>query len=191
MGLRSFLKLRPTSTEFPEHSDYFKYHYDNCFNSLFPLAQKCFTILASELQSNGDPYIASDLEKDLLNKMSIRSSISVINYFSIPKPIILDDIWTNNFFIPSNVHQDTGILTFIMCSDVPALQVRARGSNEWTTVEKLADPGTDLFCILGKKMEILRSNQNEDLKYEATWHRVILPYDTKRDSLLLFLDVPV
>jgi hypothetical protein len=63
-------------------------------------------------------------------------------------------------------------MTFIMCSDVVGLQVRARGSEEWITVERLAKAGTDMFCILGKKIEMFATDP-QHLKYEATWHRVV------------------
>jgi hypothetical protein len=32
--------------------------------------------------------------------------------------------------------------------------------------------GTDMFCILGKKIEMFASDP-QNIKYEATWHRVV------------------
>jgi len=91
--------------------------------------------------------------------------------------------------IPSKTHTDTGILTFILCSDVPGLQVENRETKEWIPVETLNIPKIDLFCIMGRKMEIFAA-ANKDPIYHATVHRVGLPYNTERHSILFFADVP-
>jgi len=126
--------------------------------------------------------------------MKSKSSISVIHYFSRgppgqrpPAPGYEDD--EDGMNIPSKSHQDTGILTFILCSDVPGLQVENRSNGSWIPVETLNTPKKDLFCIMGRKIEIFAST-NKDTLYKATVHRVGLPYNTERYSILFFADVP-
>lgn len=42
---------------------------------------------------------------------------------------------------PSKTHTDTGILTLIICSDVPGLQVWDHINGGWIEVEKKFTPG--------------------------------------------------
>jgi isopenicillin N synthase-like dioxygenase len=61
-------------------------------------------------------------------------------------------------------------------------------NNKWLEVEKLVDPGKDMFVVVGRKIELFR--QSKEPIFKATTHRVALPLNTQRTSLLYFLDVP-
>jgi isopenicillin N synthase-like dioxygenase len=89
---------------------------------------------------------------------------------------------------PSKTHTDTGILTLIICSDVPGLQVWDTKNDEWLEVEKIVNPMEDMFVVLGRKMQLFAQDQPSVLM--PCTHRVALPLNTERSSLLYFLDVP-
>ena len=72
---------------------------------------------------------------------------------------------------PSKTHTDTGILTLIICSDVPGLQVWDIHNNKWLEVEKLFNPGEDMFVIMGRKMELFALQSPPVLC--STTHRVV------------------
>lgn len=185
-GSKEFLKLKPKNPEyFPSHSETFRSSFTKCYESFYNMFAKTFSIIANDVNEKGQKYISDELENIILNRMKESASISVINYFPVEKPLVTTKE-LEDFSIPSEIHQDTGVMTFIMCSDVVGLQVRARGSEEWVTVERLAQAGTDMFCILGKKIEMFATDPRA-LKYEATWHRVILPYNVQRYSTLYFI----
>jgi len=132
--------------------------------------------LAGDYQVKGRPYFADKISEHLAAHVDAKSSISLIRYF--PQPTATT---------PSNEHVDTGLLTFIICAAVPGLQVKDRESGQWIEVEKLVSPLEDMFVILGRKMELLA--QETPPYFTATEHRVALPPDTERHSLLFFLDV--
>eukprot|EP01089_Gocevia_fonbrunei_P001631 TRINITY_DN11513_c0_g1_i1.p1 TRINITY_DN11513_c0_g1~~TRINITY_DN11513_c0_g1_i1.p1 ORF type:complete len:281 (-),score=49.62 TRINITY_DN11513_c0_g1_i1:8-850(-) len=88
---------------------------------------------------------------------------------------------------PSATHTDTGLLTLISCSFVPGLQVLDRASGAFLDVEKIADPGKDLFIIMGRKITQLSTNHSG--LFIPTTHRVVLPPNTERNSILYFQDV--
>jgi len=89
---------------------------------------------------------------------------------------------------PSKVHTDTGILTLISCAEEPGLQVENRADGSFIEVEKLAEVRRDMFVIMGRKIELFAKNQPS--MYNATVHRVMLPYNIERYSMLYFVDVP-
>jgi len=152
--------------------------------------------LATDVLEDGKTYMDQALFTEVTKRMVERSSISVINYFPRPTPqqrggVMEKSDGEDGLFVPSAVHTDTGILTLISCSEVPGLQVQPKGETNFIEVEKIFDPRRDLFLILGQKIEIFAQNNKEKAKYQPTVHRVHLPYETARSSLLLFADVPV
>lgn len=118
-----------------------------------------------------------------------RSSVSFIHYFPRAPPAerIVDGILPEHYDengqnIPSKVHTDTGVMTFILCNDVPGLQVENRllglkGEEEevdpstFIDVEKICQPRLEMFCIMGRKMELFA--QHSPPAFKATIHRVV------------------
>jgi len=90
---------------------------------------------------------------------------------------------------PSGIHTDTGLLTCITCAKVPGLQVLDRESGKFLAVETMVQPGKDLFMIMGRKMQVLCQQGSDQSVFIPTVHRVVLPPDTERSSLLYFQDV--
>jgi len=136
-----------------------------------------------------------------------KSSLSYIHYFPMTESSADDsqnnsnweeykdekgkekDKWIEDgFTYPSKTHTDTGILTLIICAEVPGLQVWDSVNKKWLEVEKLVTPREDLFVIMGRKCELFSTVKESPFK--ATTHRVALPLNTERNSLLYFVDVP-
>src|SRR3990167_3161752 len=107
------------------------------------------------------------------------SSVSVIRYFKRSE----EDF---NLHIPCSEHFDTGVLTCILVSEVPGLEVVDQATGEWTPVEQLAQPG-DLFLIMGRKIDILKE---PDTPLTPTFHRVRTQNNIERHSILFFFDLP-
>jgi len=157
-GVKEYLKLRRDQLNqniFPDRPDFEK-EFNNCFDQLYDLVTDCFKILATTTLPDGSPFIKEELTKAVSEKMRQRSSISVIHYFPRPKPTeeisstpsIYDEEGMNN---PSKIHTDTGILTFILCSDVPGLQIENRQKKDFIPIETLNTPKRDLFLYIRKK----------------------------------------
>jgi len=87
--------------------------------------------------------------------------------------------------IPLGKHVDTGVLTFILTSDVGGLQILDRKTNEYYHPEKSFKPGTHMIVIVGRKMELFSYKK----KIDPTWHQVKIPVDLERLSLLYFMEI--
>jgi len=153
-------------------------------------------VLGTDTDEDGQQVMKPELLAAVRKRTKDRSSVSVIHYFPREPPGANEK--TTNYDrnteagealnVPSKEHTDTGILTFILCSRVPGLQVQNKENEEWLPVETLNTPECDLFCILGDKMPIL--SVSKEPKYKSTVHRVLLPYGIERYSILFFVDVP-
>jgi isopenicillin N synthase-like dioxygenase len=207
-GIKEFLKLK-SGDKVPDHPEDLQEKFDNVFKMFNAISRRCFTILAQhQSQRTGNkPYISEELTKTVLEKADARSSVSFIHYFARDPPSerTMDGVLPvhydeNGQNIPSKVHTDTGVMTFILCNDVPGLQVENRllgmkGDEEevdpstFIDVEKICKARLEMFCIMGRKIELFA--QQQPPAFKATMHRVALPYKTERHSLLYFMDVPV
>jgi len=142
-----------------------------------------------------EPETGKPYSKDysaIMEFVGMGSSVSIIDYHAIPKneaKYASSDKATDDNHFPSATHFDTGLLTFIMCSSVPALQIQDRVTKEWFMPEKICTPGRDAFLIIGTKLKLLSSNGASKF-IPPTLHRVCLPYETQRNSLLYFMDLP-
>ncbi|KAL6077073.1 hypothetical protein QOT17_002381 [Balamuthia mandrillaris] len=143
---------------------------------------------------NGD-YKIHELEKQKKLKMKIREThenetIDLIDNRQEQKENEIDiNEPSNEMFIPSATHCDTGLLTAIVCAPVPGLQVKDKVTNEFLEVEKLVEPCQDMFIIMGNKIQQFCQHGAEASLFEPTVHRVMLPANTSRTSFLFFLDV--
>lgn len=199
-GIKEFLKIKPTDEakqKFPDLPT-FKPAYVDCQASLYPLCEIGLKHLATDILESGKPYMDPAFHTEVQRRMKERSSLTVINYFGRSTPqqrgeTVKSD-GDDGLFVPSAVHTDTGILTLISCSDVPGLQVQPHGREEFLEVEKMFSPRRDMFMVLGQKTEIFCQEAGKKdyvARYQPTVHRVHLPYNTPRSSILLFADVPV
>jgi len=193
--VKEFLKLK-NGDELPENVEGFQEKFDRFWKNINDIAELCLDILALSIDENGKQYFEQKLYEDIKKKFAKKSSISMIHYFPRKPPeerdegdIAGDDDEGQN--MPSKTHTDTGILTLISCSEVPGLQVENRDNGEFFEVEKIyaETARRDLFVIVGNKIEFFAQSQEPPM-YKATVHRVILPYNIERNSMLYFVDVP-
>jgi hypothetical protein len=111
------------------------------------------------------------------------SSMSVIRYSEKIETASDKELETH---IPCDAHYDTGIVTFILISEVPGLEVVDQVTKKWIPLEKLGRPG-DLVLILGRKVQMLF---NPNAKLNPTFHQVQIPKSVRRHSILFFCDIP-
>jgi len=88
-----------------------------------------------------------------------------------------------------SAHKDTGILTFVVVSEVPGLQVLDRKNKNWFDIERILHPERSkqnlLVVMMGEKIHMFTGSS----VLKPTEHRVMVPPETRRDSLLYFMDV--
>eukprot|EP01012_Entosiphon_sulcatum_P021083 TRINITY_DN2587_c0_g1_i1.p1 TRINITY_DN2587_c0_g1~~TRINITY_DN2587_c0_g1_i1.p1 ORF type:complete len:321 (-),score=44.57 TRINITY_DN2587_c0_g1_i1:7-945(-) len=106
------------------------------------------------------------------------SSISIIRYFNQGK----------SGHQSCEEHHDTGLLTCVMAGEVPGLEIYDDKFKEWVEVEALCPPG-DLLLMPGRKLELFACLAPERALRSA-FHRVSMPANLERHSILFFMDVP-
>jgi len=182
-GVKEFLKLKWSDSEegYPSYPPNYKANFVKVWNPLNKLAKAVFTAVARS-QVDGASYIDDELFKLVIEKVDDRSSISLINYF----PRKSDDGKATHE--PSKTHTDSGLLTFILCSNVQGLEVEDRSTKQFLKVEEMVEPREHLFCIVGNKLQLFA--KKTPAAFTSTTHRVVLPYGIERQSLLFFFDVP-
>eukprot|EP01127_Copromyxa_protea_P002932 TRINITY_DN12843_c0_g1_i1.p1 TRINITY_DN12843_c0_g1~~TRINITY_DN12843_c0_g1_i1.p1 ORF type:complete len:300 (+),score=54.25 TRINITY_DN12843_c0_g1_i1:116-901(+) len=203
-GVKEYMKLKNGDSKLPNHDPAFKEKFERCWNAFYKIVHTALHIIGKEEMDDGLPYIESKFFDIIEEKMKLRSSVSILHYFPVQTPEgvvegsvpVVDEDGVN---IPSAVHQDTGLFTLILCSDVQGLEVQVNQhppclygketpEHPFFKVETIATPHQDMFCIMGRKIEIFARQRPSH--YQATWHRVHLPYETERYSTLFFADVP-
>jgi len=205
-GMKEYLKFKLDET-LPETPSNFKSRFNAVYKSFHDISRTCLEYAAT-YQVNGQPFMDPAMLNEVKKKLQ-RSSVSLIRYFPVSTTEATPDDRINNsneyevssasdkdkdtdvqagFTYPSKTHTDTGILTLIICSDVAGLQVWDIHNNKWLEVEKMVVPKEDMFVIMGRKMELF-SKQSPSV-FLPTTHRVALPVNTERSSLLFFQDVP-
>jgi len=85
---------------------------------------------------------------------------------------------------PSRPHQDTGILTFGVVSQVPGLRMLSANTKSWLNVEELYTHKTILLWM-GEKVPLFAGTK----EFLATTHQVILNKETERTSMIFLYDV--
>jgi len=111
------------------------------------------------------------------------SSMSIIRYFNSTE---VDKSDANEISEVCDAHFDTGLVTMILVSEIPGLELVDQQTKEWVPLEKLGKPG-DLVLIMGRKVQMVFNN---NAKLEPTFHRVMIPKSTRRHSILFFCDLP-
>jgi len=185
---KEYLKLRihgDRNKNFPEEPKELKEAFTDClgfFHKItWPILQElnAYTLKYTDPQTK--PF--TDLEWQGIEQAVVEiGSIGVTHYY--PRPDggdALVDI--------CNAHKDTGILTFVMVSEVPGLQVLDRKNNNWFDIERLLHPQRSkqnlLVVLMGEKIHMFTGSS----VLKPTEHRVMVPPETRRDSLLYFMDV--
>ena len=165
------------------------------------VAETCLETIANIKCKNNNTFIDPKFHEQLVQFHRKQSSISAISYYAVSEQTEKRDKDIQEYentkieenikeeqHSPSATHTDTGILTMILNSDVPGLQVKPNNSQEFVEVEKINNPWTDMYLILGRKLEFFAK---EEKLFTPTVHRVIIPKNQKRYSLIYFCDVPM
>jgi len=192
-GIRDFIKLRVTGdrqNQFPSHPPDFKEKFSTAHSLLANIAWTLYLELVHFDPVKSDPLSRQDdvlsALKECLDDMA---STSHIRYYLPPassttSPGGLRDV--------CDEHTDTGILTLILCSKVPGLQVWDRKNNRWAEIEKeliekykSKNPREHLVvCIMGEKIRMFANSPS----LVPTLHRVMVADGVERSSLLYFMD---
>eukprot|EP01084_Bolivina_argentea_P221478 375109_1 len=196
---KEYLRFKKTTDSllFPTKQIHDEYH--KLFNRWNIFTNKCIDVVFDETtnvfdnksQTYNIESLLNQQEKDeLIQRNKKYSSISVIHYFSEndeeKKDIDEKQIGKRVNEVALDAHQDTGVMTFILCSDVVGLNVLNRKTNEYIAIEQHYNSNNCCFVIAGRKMEHIFSWKKI---ISATWHSVKIPVDQERLSLLYFLEI--
>eukprot|EP01091_Cochliopodium_minus_P012159 TRINITY_DN361_c0_g1_i4.p1 TRINITY_DN361_c0_g1~~TRINITY_DN361_c0_g1_i4.p1 ORF type:complete len:113 (-),score=33.37 TRINITY_DN361_c0_g1_i4:11-349(-) len=108
-------------------------------------------LIAKTKTSSNKPFLDPEFHKQLVQFHRKHSSISAISYYAISEQSekkeeenltekkisenVTEDDMNKEEHSPSATHTDTGILTFIVNSDVPGLQVQSTGEKDFLEVQ--------------------------------------------------------
>ena len=210
-SVKEYIRLKKNTDKslFPSIEIYNLYH--KLFDRWNTFTNKCIDIVFDEIVNvfdnktqkyNLEPILNKQEKQEIVERNLNYSSLSVIHYFdnicakqknkNESELESKDDEDFNDKYnqrtkeIPLDKHQDTGVMTFILCSDVCGLQIFDRKTNKYIDVENYYDSNQCMFVISGRKMEHIFSWKKI---IPATWHYVKIPVEKERFSLLYFLEI--
>jgi len=175
-NIKEYIKLR-----FPEGRDCFGEPFSNVFTFLKQITWTLFLHLAK--YPNPNPNAKRKYLMDIQDVVTIKeftelmSSVSLINYYKI------DD--TDEIHYPSSAHQDTGLLTLVVCSGVAGLQIYDKQTDTWMAMESNFEPRNYVFVFMGEKISLFSGCE----QFVATTHRVVIKKSQCRMSMVFLLDV--
>lgn len=194
--IKEYLKITGDDGNFPS-ADYERAH--RAAYALFArMASDCLRAMA-QYKIDGRSMWQPAVLESVLKFAPARSAVSVIHYFARePESARSSYGDTAIEFFPSPPHVDTGVLTLIVCADVPGLQIADATTGEYIRAEEImgasgAAYGTRVFVIQGRKASIFSDHalaSESGRQYTATLHRVALPARCERTSLLFYMDTP-
>jgi len=180
-GIREYIKLRPSDEEnyWPRKPEGFRAIFDNFFISYKNIANTCLEILSNFVEEGRHnpkklPLIDKEKLEAIQEFLDSKSSVSMIHYFQNKE----------NETCACGEHTDTGILTLLMHTQVPSLEIWDKSLEKFVKIEELTE-STDLILFMGEKIPMFTGSK----KFIATPHRVIMPPGKERISLALLLDV--
>jgi len=147
----------------------------------------------SDEKTNEQTAIVTQEELDGIKQFGkIHGSVSLIHYFKQlrgekeEKKLTEEEELSNRTVeIPLGEHVDTGVITCILCSDIPGLDMMDRRSNKYFLCESMYEPARHMFVIAGRKLELFSSKK----PITPTWHQVKIDVNTERYSLLYFWEI--
>jgi len=188
---KQYLKLRKygdRTQKFPETPSDLKEKYVEGLNIFHSITWNILRELCRFTHKYTNPEAIQFSDKDwniIEDAVKEMGSIGVTHYSPRPK----EEVDSSNMVDICSAHRDTGILTFVVVSEVPGLQVWDRSKDTWMDVERLLWPQRAkqhlLVAMMGEKIEMFTGSK----VLKATDHRVMVPPETGRDSLLYFMDV--
>eukprot|EP01120_Amphizonella_sp_Union-15-10_P015391 TRINITY_DN7919_c0_g1_i1.p1 TRINITY_DN7919_c0_g1~~TRINITY_DN7919_c0_g1_i1.p1 ORF type:complete len:311 (-),score=65.36 TRINITY_DN7919_c0_g1_i1:114-1046(-) len=178
-GTREYIKLRPSDpiSLWPQQPENFTSTFNKFFQEYSKISFACFEALASfidEMNPNRLPLLKPQDTEAIREFISGKSSISVIRYF-------IHDLESATV---CSEHKDTGILTFIVRTKFPSLEIWDKSLEQYVKIEELSELG-DLIVFLGEKVPLFSGSKT----FCATPHRVIMGGGKERISIAFLLDV--
>lgn len=157
--VKEYIKIRGEEKGLPTVNQF-----DQNFKKLFAqLTNIVFGALehVSKMEVNGKTYFRDDTIPAIKQFMKDKSSLSAIHYFKTVK---------GETKIVSDPHYDTGLLTGIITSSVPGLQIFDREKNEYLEIEKII-PENSFVIMVGRKVPLFANCKEEIIK--ETLHQVV------------------
>lgn len=193
--VREYLRLRPCDADtcaWPTAPEGFKASFLEATASFYAVAAAAMHAVGSTPVAQGTTSHAAAgtalLGSDQLEAVdavgATRSGLNLIHYYPQEEEDGEASAAAATVDVCS-VHEDTGLLTFGVCTEEPGLQVWDRAAGAFVAVEALGRPRRDLFCFVGKKFSMFTGND----AVVATPHRVLVKPGVRRDSTVFLLDV--
>lgn len=198
---KEYIKLRGSDIEaldnyVPQNPPNFKENFKSASALLSDIADACLLHVGSfQLSAEGNTYIKPDVLSSARSLARDGSSVSSIRYFQQKSDAVVDlQLETKAPLDEENEaedglrlkeHADTGLLTLIRCARIPGLQIEDRSSGEYFTVDSKYEPESHLFCIVGRKLQLVAATEKV---FQPTLHRVMFDPLKERFSLLYFMD---
>jgi len=189
---KEYLKFKRGSdiSSFPNDDihETFKLLFDRWKKTVDTTIHTVLSETAKNERSNKIECLTEEKERDSIVKFAGKhGSISVIHYFNKLNEINSDDdkIWNRTTDIPLGKHHDTGLMTFILCSDVKGLQILDRKTQEYFHCEPLFESDKHCFVIPGRKMELFSWKK----PIKPCWHQVKVDLKDSRYSTLFFVEI--
>jgi len=174
------IRLQDGSAAYPSQPASLEHDFSTAMNDMWDLTKGAFMCVANTpIQGTDKTWMDKQTVDNLTPFFPEGSSVSVIRYYA-------EDTSSGEDHTPLDEHVDTGIVTLIRVGEIPGLHVFDQLRREWLEVEKLA-PLNDMLLITGRKVELLL---DKSVKLTPTLHRVVIPKDKERYSMLFFMDVP-
>lgn len=134
----------------------------------FEIATTCYTLLMSTVK-----VLETTSVENILSIAGEKSSLSMIHYNPFPTETM-----------PSEPHEDTGILTFGFVGPHSGLQILQRSSSVYLPVESIY-PQSSVILWPGRKMSLFLGS---NILAETT-HQVVLGPNTERYAVIFLFDV--
>jgi len=200
-GKREYIKLRTDDPEemWPKTPEGFTDKFKALMEDFNKIVWVCFLELAKDGQAAQDagekegddgekpPLLTEETMSAIEEFAGRKSSLSLIHYYKTPeRPVKKDELEEegDDKFCVCELHKDTGLMTIGVCSDIQGLQMYDRKLDVWMKVEALGS-ANDLVMFIGEKVPLFSGSK----RYPAAPHRVMLPANTERSSMVFLLDV--
>jgi len=177
-----YLKIRmpDASSRYPQTPQSLESSFRASMNHLLKIGLSvCQSIAKLPIRNSNKTWIDPNSLGILERFLPIGSSFSVMRYW------IADDHDVREHE-PVDEHVDTNVLTLIRIGETPGLRIYDQLYGRWVELEKMAQKN-DLVLLIGSKIHIFGDHS---MPLTPIKHKVIIPKNKERYSILFCLDVP-
>jgi len=175
--VREYLKLRISDEEsyWPKFPLDFRDHFTKMYDFMHELAWACLITLANNKLKNNNPLLTTQQLSAIKDFAYKKSNISIIHYYPIA---------SSSNKIACAEHRDTGLITLLVSSNVPGLQIFDNFTKSYNEIEKIL-PEYSVVVMVGQKIP----NYSSSTEFNGTLHRVMTESGVERSSMAFLLDV--